>query len=142
MSPEVFLSVAHYTHSVAPHQRRVTVVASGVLQQSDFKKLIESPRQDPAFDETFDILYDFTALSNIAVSPLQAYQLARVDFDAPKGLRVVVAPKDVVYGVCRAISAYLPPEEAARFLIFRSLPEALQHLDTTSAHQDAEVLHL
>ena len=142
MSPEVFLSVAHYTHSVAPHQRRVTVVASGVLQLSDFKKLMESPRQGPAFDETFDILYDFTAVSSIAVSPLQAYQLARIDFDAPKGLRVVAAPKDVVYGVCRAISAYLPAEDAARFFIFRSLPEALQHLATPAPRPNAEALHI
>lgn len=141
MIPEVVLSIAHFTCLLDPDKRLATVTASGVLQQSDLKKLIETPRQDPRFSESFDLLYDFTGVTNIAVSPLQAYQLARLDFMAPKGLRLVVAPKDVVYGVCRAIGAYLSAEDSARFLICRNLPEALQHLETPTARSNTPVLH-
>jgi hypothetical protein len=115
--------------SIDVGQRLVTTVAEGVLDLAALTEHTESLRADPHFDPTFDQIADFSAVTDIRLSPDDVRHLAAHSIFSAQSRRVAITPSDLTFGLGRMFESYcrlFGGAEEAR--VFRNKPEALRWL--------------
>ena len=77
----------------------------------------------PAFDASFDQLWDLREVTEISVTPDTVRQLASARSFKPGARRAVVAPNDLAFGLARMFQL-LHDEAPEEFRVFRSVKGA------------------
>lgn len=120
--------LTEWSFSINPATRLVTVTASGVLQYTDLLAFARAVKGDPRFDPHFDFLYDLADVRDIHVTADQAAHFAWLNIAEKSAHVAVLATRDVVYGVCREVIAYMSDEELAGLVLCRQREEIRQWL--------------
>jgi len=111
------------SYHIDPERRTIFSSATGVVTDDDLKGHQSRLRSDPAFDRTFNQLWDLRGVAEARVTNGAIRTLADSrSFDAG-ARRGMVAPQDLVYGLARMFE--MLHEQAPEDLrIFRTLEEA------------------
>jgi hypothetical protein len=114
-------------YRVDSERRVIFSSASGVITDEDLRKHQTELRADPAFDRSFDQLWDFTAVDEVEVSPDALRRLARARSYSATAKRAVVTPDDLGFGLGRMFQM-LHDEAPEEVQIFRTLADARRWL--------------
>lgn len=115
-----------FSYVIDPEQRLVTTVASGVLRAADIASLQENLRKDPAFDQTFRQMGDFTQVSGVEVDSASISLLARVTVFAPDARRAFLVKNDLEFGLARMFESYVELDGGRNLRIFRDRTKATE----------------
>ena len=96
---------------------------AGALSDDDLRGHQKQLLGDPAFDPSFNQLWDFRQVAQVDVSSEALRELAAARSFTPSAKRAVVAPGEVLYGLARMFQMRHDgaPEE---FRVFRDIHEA------------------
>ena len=88
-------------------RRRVEAVANGPLLGEEINALQREVAGSPGFDPDFDLLFDFTAVSEVRVSAVQIRAIADGAVFGARSRRAFVTTNPTAYGVTRMYDAFL-----------------------------------
>ncbi|MFP4310220.1 MAG: hypothetical protein ACLFPR_11680 [Desulfococcaceae bacterium] len=111
-----------------PEKGLIISTFSGKVDSADLYCNFEVMPQDPRFHPDMDHLVDFSGVARVEVPTETIRKVAeeyRVFSDQCR--RIIVAPQDLAYGLCRMYEGYRDLPES-RFFLFRTLPEAMAWL--------------
>ena len=115
------------SYHIDPERRTIFSSATGVVTDDDLKGHQSRLRSDPAFDRTFNQLWDLRGVAEARVTNGAIRTLADSrSFDAG-ARRGVVAPQDLVYGLARMFEM-LRDDSEEEIRAFRNFEEAKQWL--------------
>lgn len=108
--------------------------AHGVLTDADVLDQYGALLQDPAFDPSYNLVFDMTAVERLEISPTTLQRIAhmvdRADRAIPPGVRpkvAIVAPADSTFGMARMYEmqreARNPPKD---YRVCRTVDEAMR----------------
>ena len=108
-------------------RRTVFSSGAGVLSDDDLRGHQRQLLGDPAFDPSFNQLWDFRQVVQVDVSSETLRALATARSFAPSAKRAAVAPRNILYGMARMFEMLhnKAPEE---FRVFRNIREAADWL--------------
>jgi hypothetical protein len=115
--------------SIDVGKRLVTTVAEGVLDLTTLIEHTDQLKADPHFDANFDQLADFSAVTNIHLSPGAIRYLAARSIFSPHSRRAAIAPNGLIFALGRVFESYrqlFSGTDEAR--IFRNKADALEWL--------------
>jgi hypothetical protein len=87
-------------------KRLVTTVAEGVLDLTTIIEHTDSLKADSRFNPTFDQIADFSAVTDIRLSPADIRHLAARSIFSSHSRRAAVAPNDLVFALGRVFESY------------------------------------
>jgi len=112
------------THYRIDSERKlISSTAIGVVVDDDLRGHQRTLLNDPAFDPSFDQLWDFREVADVEISTNAVREFARARSFAPGAKRALVATKDAAYGMARMFQA-LHEDAPEDLRVFRSLDEA------------------
>ena len=97
--------------------------ASGVLTDDDLRGHQKRILADPAFDPSFNQVWDLREVTEVSVSNRALQDLAAARSFSPGAKRAMVAPSDILYGMARMFQLMhdAAPEQVR---VFREIAEA------------------
>jgi hypothetical protein len=110
-------------YRIDPERRMILSTGTGVMTDEDLRDHQRRLRSDPAFDRSFDQLWDLQEVTLVEVTSATLRELAQARSFDPGTKRAVVAPEDVVYGMARMFQT-LHDEAPEELNVFRTLEEA------------------
>ena len=104
-------------------RRTVFSTGAGALTDDELRGHQKQLLGDPAFDPSFNQLWDFRQVAQVDVSSQALRELAAARSFAPSAKRAAVAPREILYGMARMFELQHDgaPEE---FRVFRNIREA------------------
>ena len=104
----------------------------GVLVDDDLRQTQKGVRETPGFESDFRQLYDFSAVTDVQVTPDALWGMVK---DSPfliDAQRAIVVDSDTAFGVVRMYQQ-ISGRESAAFRIFRDRESALRWLERDEA---------
>jgi hypothetical protein len=113
---------------VIEESRLVVTRAAGVLKLRDLEENRAALLADPAFDPTYDHLFDLRGVGSIVFPTEDVERATSVRAFSEASRRAVVAPEDLSFGLARMYGAHRGDlSELVR--VFRDLDQALRWLE-------------
>lgn len=101
--------------------------AAGRLEIGEVLAYMERLRSDPAFSPAYRQLFDFRAVTEVALDSSDLAKIAERNVFGAGTRRAFVASQDVVYGLARMFQVYVEtPSQELR--VFREIDEARRWL--------------
>src|SRR5512140_2891860 len=110
-------------YTIDANRRLIVVRAAGVLTEGDVTRVREHILRDPAFDPTYDQLFDASNVEDIALSKESMARLADTSILAPAVRRAFVAMTTLQYGMARMFTT-MSEQRNHVTQVFRGLEEA------------------
>lgn len=105
-------------------QRLVVSTYFGEVNEAEILGHISRIHSHPDFDPSFAELLDFSGVTGGRVSPSIVQAVARrASVFNPTSMHVIIAPRDVVFGLAR-MSAVYAEETRPNFVVVRTIDEA------------------
>jgi hypothetical protein len=110
-------------------KRRVLSTATGVLTFKDATDHNRRLERDPLFDAMFSQLYDFRAVTRVALTADDIFELSRVRLFSPGSKRAFVTVGPVNTALARMYGSYRSPLDERGIRVFSEIQEAVAWLD-------------
>lgn len=110
-------------YTIDANRRLIVVRAAGVLTEGDVTRVREHILRDPAFDPSYDQLFDASNVEDIALSKESMARLADTSILAPAVRRAFVAMTTLQYGMARMFTT-MSEQRNHVTRVFRGLDEA------------------
>jgi len=110
-------------YTIDTNRRLIVMHAAGVLTEGDVTRVREQILRDPAFDPTYDQLFDVSDVEDIALSKESMARLADTSILSPAVRRAFVATTTLQYGMARMFTT-MSEQRNHVTQIFRGLDEA------------------
>lgn len=131
--PDEIRSTMPVTHRVDVENRIVHTEYSGEVTDADLRAQYLALRNDPQFDPSFCEVIDTTHVTRAAVSSAALRECAGWVVFSSTARRALIAPTDLLYGVCRIYQGNLDRGGDVTH-VFRTRVDAIAWITTGEMH--------
>jgi hypothetical protein len=98
---------------------------AGILTFSDIDGHMDRLTSDPRFNPDFNQIFDFTEVTELALTVNHIKQLAKRNIFSPKSRRAYVVTEDLHFGLSRMFASLHEAEGEPGIIVFREMPPAI-----------------